>query len=543
MRQNERPSLVLIQSRLGSSRLPGKALLPIHGYPLAVLAALRAANTGKDVSLLTSIDDSDDALCDTFREHGLAFYRGSLNNVLERFHAFLSGQNDDTLVFRLTADNVLPDGALLDEMERAFLRSDAEILSCVPEISNMPYGVSAELTTVKSIRQAYAGAADDFDREHVTPYIYRNSKSEKFISQNVRGHRNLRVTIDTFDDYTSVHSLFSGISDVVNAPAQSIIKNFEKMKYRPNCDPAEKPMTLGTAQFGSKYGITNRRGRVDTNEATDIIRRSITDGVVYLDTAAAYGESERVIGRALQGGWASRVKIITKLALQEPGCSESCQEGYKRLAVRNSVLNSCVNLRCSSIDTLMLHRAVHLSDAAIVDELIGLKDEGVIDHIGVSVQSPKELKYSLQCDFVSIIQMPFNILDYRWDGLVEDIEQVKKQRSLIIHARSALLQGLLCSKDGGDWAKAGIENYEEVTNWLDETCRELNKKSVSDLCIGYVNSQSWIDSVVVGIDSKDHLYDSLQSIAMPLLDGEALQYIRRTRPVLDEARLDPSNWS
>jgi spore coat polysaccharide biosynthesis protein SpsF (cytidylyltransferase family)/aryl-alcohol dehydrogenase-like predicted oxidoreductase len=536
-------SIVLIQSRLSSSRLPGKALLPIKGYPMVVLAALRAANTGKNVFVVTSNDESDDDLCETLDRYGIPYHRGSLNNVLERFYTFLLGQDDEILVFRLTADNVLPDGKLLDEMEREFILSDVEILNCVPEVSDMPYGVSAELTTAKALKDAYEHATDDIDKEHVTPYIYNHKKSKVFNSRNVRGYNNLRVTVDTFDDYVSVKSLFNDSSDVINESIQSLISNFRNMKFRPYYERPKKPMTLGTVQFGLNYGITNRDGQVSNDEAIDIIRHAATEGVEYIDTAAAYGESEEVIGRALLGGWARRVKVITKLFPFENKSCRDCEEVYWRLAVRNSVLNSCVNLQCSTIDTLMLHRAEQLNNSQIVEELITLKVEGVIENIGVSVQSPRELEATLRNDNVSVIQIPFNILDYRWDNLIESIRVIKKKRSLIIHARSALLQGLLCSNENDKWESVGISNSKEILDWLNKKYKEHFKMSVSDLCICYVNSQDWIDSVVVGVETKQNLFSNLKSVSMPLLCEDALNDIRSTRPRVVETTLDPSTWT
>jgi len=143
MNTDGKQSLVLIQSRLSSRRLPGKALLPIAGLPMVVLAAKRAANTGRNVKILTSNDQSDDAICEVLDEHDVAYFRGSLNNVLERFNDALVNLSDDTKVFRLTADNVLPDGVFLDEMEAAFDADCVDIIRCDSEESNMPYGVSA----------------------------------------------------------------------------------------------------------------------------------------------------------------------------------------------------------------------------------------------------------------------------------------------------------------------------------------------------------------------------------------------------------------
>ena len=114
-------SVVVLQARTNSSRLPGKVLLPINGYPVAVLAALRAANKGRQVILATSVEQSDDGLVSIFEKFGLKYFRGSLDNVLDRFIGALTSWDDDTIVFRITGDNLFPDGAFIEEVENEFL--------------------------------------------------------------------------------------------------------------------------------------------------------------------------------------------------------------------------------------------------------------------------------------------------------------------------------------------------------------------------------------------------------------------------------------
>jgi spore coat polysaccharide biosynthesis protein SpsF (cytidylyltransferase family) len=123
-------SVVVLQARTNSSRLPGKVLLPINGVPIVVLAAKRAATTGRDVVVATSNESSDNVLADLLIRHGLACYRGSLENTLERLVDALSGYGGDTMVFRLTADNVFPDGKLLDEIEYDFIRRELNYVCC-----------------------------------------------------------------------------------------------------------------------------------------------------------------------------------------------------------------------------------------------------------------------------------------------------------------------------------------------------------------------------------------------------------------------------
>jgi spore coat polysaccharide biosynthesis protein SpsF (cytidylyltransferase family)/aryl-alcohol dehydrogenase-like predicted oxidoreductase len=539
MNTDGKQSLVLIQSRLNSSRLPGKALLPIAGLPMVVLAAKRAANTGRNVKILTSNNQSDDAICEVLDEHDVAYFRGSLNNVLERFNDALVNLSDNTKVFRLTADNVLPDGVFLDEMEAAFDADSVDIIRCDSEKSNIPYGVSAELTTVGCIRKAFQNSSAPDDIEHVTPYIYRNGISDYFVPSITMGYRNLRVTIDTFEDYLSVKSLFIGESSPTKAGIKSLISNFQRMKYHPYCEPSSKPTTFDGVKFGLEYGITNTVGKISEIESIQIIRQVITEGIEYIYTAAAYAQSEKIIGKALKDGWSHRVKVITKLP---PLNDEALKASSLPLRVRNSILQSCVNLGVERIHTLMIHRAKHLKNNIFLSELKLIREEGLIQNIGVSVQSPEELSFALRDIDVSFIQMPYNILDNRWDSMINEIKKARDDRGLVVHARSTLLQGLLCSDDDSKWVSAGIDNSSEIVSWLNTQFKQHEKMSISDLCIGYVNSQDWIDSVVVGAESVENLFSNLHSISMPLMRSEVLSELAVTRPNLNSESLNPYNW-
>lgn len=534
-------SLVLIQSRFNSKRLLGKALFTIEGIPTVALAALRAANTGKEVLVVTSNEPSDDEVCKALERFDIKYFRGSLDNVLERFYQALLGQPDDRIIFRLTADNVLPDGSLLDELEIQFRSNDVEIMSCSSKLSNLPYGISAEVMRVQSIREAFENSENEYDKEHVTPYIYRNRKFLPFGAQNLMSYSNFRVTIDTYDDYISVKSLFKDVKDVVNEPIDSLLHNFDRMQYRPFYRNSIKPMTLGTVQLGLNYGITNIFGKVKKGEAIEIIKQAITEGVEYIDTAAAYGDSELVLGEALAGGWRDRVKLITKLRPFES--NEYSDRRSWSLAVRNSFYESCLKLNTSKLDVLMFHRYSNTNVPEVLDEVLNIKKDHGFDRLGVSVQSPLELDLVLKNENITFVQLPFNILDYRWSNLTDKILQAKNERGLIVHARSSLLQGLLCSKDNSMWLKAGIGNFAEVIGWLELACTRHDKTSISDLCISYVNSQVWIDSVVVGVDSIQNLHANLQSISMSPLSDSSLDDIVKTRPIVNVSSLDPSSWS
>src|SRR6187200_14786 len=104
---------VVLQSRLSSTRLPGKAMLTVAGRPMVVLAAQRAATTGAEVVVATSDRPEDDLIAETVAAAGISVARGPLDDPLRRFTIAVTDLDDQDVVVRLTADNVVPDGSLV----------------------------------------------------------------------------------------------------------------------------------------------------------------------------------------------------------------------------------------------------------------------------------------------------------------------------------------------------------------------------------------------------------------------------------------------
>jgi len=532
-------SVVVLQARTNSSRLPAKVLLPINGVPLAVLAAERAANTGKQVIVATSTEISDDTLVNVLKEHQIKCYRGDLNNVLARFTGALADYSDDTIVFRLTGDNVVPDGRLLDEIEEQFCSMAVEYLCCNGDESGLPYGVSVEVTYLGHLRLALNSTDSSFDQEHVTPYIRRkfgNTYFRKYINSKM-GH--YRCTVDCFDDYLAILQLFEG-EDSVGVPMLSLIEKLPSCSFQPQFQRPMNKLVLGTAQLGLDYGISNRIGQPTTKQSEDIIKTAIVNGVEYIDTARAYGASESIIGKALSSGWDGRVKVVTKLDPLK-SCNEDSPEDFNRASVRASVFLSLAELQQTSLDVLLLHRAEHLTHyQGVLNEVVTLQKDGRIKQLGVSVQTPEELQEILSYDCVTFIQMPFNILDWRWDKAISLLQ--KKAEAITVHVRSVYLQGLLLSDDPRHWACANVTAPENVITWLKGMADNYREGDVASLCLGYVASMPWIDAVVIGMESKPQLISNLRIFNQPSLDKNALRDVVSSRPVLDEASLNPAKW-
>ena len=140
-------------------------------------------------------------------------------------------------------------------------------------------------------------------------------------------------------------------------------------------------------------------------------------------------------------------------------------------------------------------------------------EEGRIGSLGVSVQNPDELIRAISHKEIEHIQMPFNILDWRWRDAIVMIREVKASRPLVIHLRSVYLQGLLLIRDADRWQKANCTKPDAIFEWLESSRVRFGRESIQDLCIAFVNSLDWADGVVLGMETHDQLVENMRLFA------------------------------
>jgi len=302
-----------------------------------------------------------------------------------------------------------------------------------------------------------------------------------------------------------------------------------------------KSITLGTVQFGLPYGIMNEQGQVSPDDARDIIYAAVSGGVSYIDSAAAYGSSEAIVGSSIEKINAAGVNVISKLEPFSNAILASLDEKTLRDQVRFSVLRSLDRMRVESIQCLMLHRAHHLYNEILVSELMRLKQAGMFKELGVSVQSVDELILAIEDLSITVIQMPTNILDYRWETVSHLISDRKKIKPLTVHGRSALFQGLLTAFDADKWHRLGFENSSKIVNWMLKIEKQTKIPFV-ELCLRYVASKPWIDSIVIGVQTEGQLKQNMLQLSKPALQESTMDQIDSTRPYIGEHNLNPSNW-
>jgi spore coat polysaccharide biosynthesis protein SpsF len=204
--------LAVLQARMSSSRLPGKVLRPILGRPMMALQIerLRRARRLTGLVVATSTQPEDDAIEACCASVGAACYRGALNDVLSRFVGALIAAGEPKTFLRLTADCPLADWRLVDQCIAAHEDSGAT-LTYTSENWTYPKGLDVEVVETAALTEAAARARDSYEREHVTPYIYRHP--ERFTLNSLTRDPPLRYrwTVDTPEDFAFAAAVYGDL--------------------------------------------------------------------------------------------------------------------------------------------------------------------------------------------------------------------------------------------------------------------------------------------------------------------------------------------
>jgi spore coat polysaccharide biosynthesis protein SpsF len=206
--------MAFLQARMGSTRLPGKVLMQIHGKSMLerAILRLRAAAVVQEVVVLTTDLDQDDAVAREASRLGAPVYRGSEDDVLLRFQDAAELFKPE-IIIRATADNPLIDIGSVDRIVRALV--SAQLDYCMER--DLPYGAATEACTAAALAKTHVQARDPRDREHVTLYIKEHSElfQVAFLEAPENLHYpELRVTVDTAEDIAFMRSLIAVLPEI-----------------------------------------------------------------------------------------------------------------------------------------------------------------------------------------------------------------------------------------------------------------------------------------------------------------------------------------
>ncbi len=220
--------LCIIQARTSSSRLPAKVMLDLGGKTLIerVIESVSVSEKVTKVIVATSVERSDDIIEEKLLTLKREVYRGSLKNVLERFYKAAELHNAKHII-RVTADNPLTDGKLIDELIHAYEKSASDYAM----INGLPKGVASEIFSFESLKKAYENAVDTFEQEHVTPYIKKHGKTLELEAKQEYKRPDESVTVDTLDDYIKMKKFYLYCNKTETTPS---IDNY--LQYKKTAD-------------------------------------------------------------------------------------------------------------------------------------------------------------------------------------------------------------------------------------------------------------------------------------------------------------------
>lgn len=205
-------TVAIIQARTGSSRLPGKVLMPLGDMPMILHILKRTAQSRVDAVLLaTSREQEDDQLAACVRDHGFAVSRGSLEDVLDRYQQAAQASAASRIV-RITGDCPLVDPEIIDACLERFARADCDYVSNAYPAPSYPDGLDVEVFSAEALGKAWENARKPSEREHVTPHIWNNPGLFRLCSiQAAKNLSHLRWTVDEPKDMEFMRQIFQRI--------------------------------------------------------------------------------------------------------------------------------------------------------------------------------------------------------------------------------------------------------------------------------------------------------------------------------------------
>ena len=255
---------------------------------------------------------------------------------------------------------------------------------------------------------------------------------------------------------------------------------------------------IGTVQFGLTYGIFNQCGQTSLAEVKNILNTAQQYGIKLLDTASLYGNSEEILGRSLTPNY--DFKIVTKT----PYFNVSKITKRETLQLVSTFKKSLEKLNQNKVYGVLFHNADDVFSAngyLLVNELCRLKSKNLIQKIGFSVYSVRQIDQLLKAFEFDLIQVPINIFDQRL-LLSGHLKQLKRSH-IEIHARSIFLQGLILMPS------VRVPLFSRpIVDLLEKYKKMLNQRGITsiDAALNFVKNVEYIDYILIGVNNeKQHL--------------------------------------
>lgn len=480
---------VVIQSRLNSSRLPGKALMTIAGMPLIELVARRASRSGHEVVVATSEEQYDTRIFDHLSRVGIPAMRGSLDDVLGRFVEATRDLDDEDRVVRLTGDNPVGDSTLIDELVEAMDAGGYEYGR--NDISHMPEGLGCEVFRVRDLRRAAASTDAAYDREHVTPWLRRNVKTLDFVpAENPGDPERYRCTVDVLSDYDRVCRLFADKTDPVAVPWTDLIDEIggpaftagPSVPRRDDSELDQSVMILGGQAFAGPLAPS-------AAEIRAMLATAVNRGVNHVEVGRGDHNAEEVLHKCGEPQLTQRLHFISRLReirTNDPRLAAATIEAQLERSFAELGRRRASAVLLANVDEALT------ADGAGWHRLRDYRESGEVGRIGVTVESVEELQRALELTDLGYLQFPLGVADREFSK----VEALVADHDVVVTTHATFSGGT-------------VFDPTETNRQLVLLAHELGRANVADLCVAYSLGHDFVDSLAIGTRSNQQMIDDL----------------------------------
>jgi aryl-alcohol dehydrogenase-like predicted oxidoreductase len=287
-------------------------------------------------------------------------------------------------------------------------------------------------------------------------------------------------------------------------------------------------LILGTVQLGTQYGINNAVGQPDKSVAMAMLDCAFEQGIRVVDTAQAYGDSEKIIGEYHALNPEKLFAVITKFHAEKDNSDAS---------IIDSAYRSLDLLKISTFECFQFHRVSDVFQSSdVTKSVLYLKKHGVAKNIGVSVYTNEEFDAVSVVPEIDVIQIPFNLLDNQMHRGA--LIQKARNSGKTIHSRSIYLQGaLLMSPNSLPWY---LTSLRDPLARLSRIAQDFHI-SMSEMAMRYVFHAKNIDAVLFGAESVAQILENCSIASKESLPKDICEQIEAI--TIDDKRvLNPSLW-
>ncbi|MDE9366988.1 aldo/keto reductase [Luteipulveratus sp. YIM 133132] len=494
---------VVIQSRLNSSRLPGKALMTVAGMPLIELVARRASRSGHEVVVATSDEHYDTRIADHLATVGIPVMRGDLDDVLGRFVAATQDLAPTDRVVRLTGDNPVMDADVVDELLAAMDESGHAYGRV--DIDVVPEGLGAEAFWVSDLRRAAESTTDPYDREHVTPWLRRELGELLFAPEGNPGDpRRFRCSVDNLNDFDRVSRIFATTNDPVGISWRELL---EVLREEVEAEGATVPLR-GPEDWQQSAFVLGGVHLAGTDapaapEVRSLLITAVSRGVTHVDVGRADGPSMKVLRANLNPQLTRRLGYLCRLRPLRGGGALAVEASLERTFAEMGERRVAAALVSGPED----------ADEAAWERLREYQRTGEVGRIGVALWSGSEIDQALALPGIGYLELPFNVLD---DLPAEALEALRAA-DVVVCSHHTFAGGALL----GDGHPA--------LPTLSALSEELGRDGVDDLCVAFVLGHDVITSAIIGCADDAQVRHVADLVARPPL---GLAEIARVRAAL-----------